>query len=79
MCLAIPGKILSIYGEALEKIARVDFNHISKEISLAYLPLAQIGDFVIVHAGIAIALIDPKEAQQTLADLEKIKNYHEIY
>jgi len=69
MCLAIPGKIISLSTEtnSLERIARVDFSGVSKEISLAYLPEAKLHDYVIVHAGLALSILDPAEADATLA------------
>jgi hydrogenase expression/formation protein HypC len=79
MCLAVPGKIISIEergGERqdayLWRIAKVSFNGILKEISLAYLPQAQIGDYVVVHVGLALSIIDPEEAENTLTDLLEI-------
>ena len=74
MCLAVPGKIISITGDdALTRQGLIDFSGISKQISLAYLPEAKINDYVIVHAGFAISLIDEQEAIESLqafADLE---------
>ena len=69
MCLAIPGKIISLSTEqdSLERIARVDFSGVSKEISLAYLPEAKLHDYVIVHAGLALSILDQAEAAATLA------------
>jgi hydrogenase expression/formation protein HypC len=69
MCLAIPGKIISLSSEenSLERIARVDFSGVSKEISLAYLPEAKLNDYVIVHAGLALSILDQEEATATLA------------
>lgn len=69
MCLAIPGKIISLSNESngLERIARVDFSGVSKEISLAYLPEAKLNDYVIVHAGLALSILDEEEAAATLA------------
>lgn len=73
MCLAIPGKIISIEGdEPLEKIGKISFGGVIKKVSLAYVPEAQIGNYVIVHVGFALNIIDEDEAQQTLADLEEI-------
>jgi len=79
MCLAIPGEILDIYGQELERMAKVRFAGITKNISLAYTPQAQLGDYVIVHAGVAISLLDPLEAQQTLEDLQTMGQIDEIY
>lgn len=74
MCLAIPGKIISIDGDnPLEKTGKVSFGGIIKEISLAYVPDAQVKNYVIVHAGFALSIVDEDEAQQTLADLEEMK------
>ena len=69
MCLALPGKIINLLNENndLYRSARVDFAGIVKEISLAYLPEAKLNDYVIVHAGLALSLLDEQEAAATLA------------
>jgi hydrogenase expression/formation protein HypC len=73
MCLAIPGKILTIAGDdALMRTARVDFGGIVKEINLAFTPEAVLGDYVLVHVGFAIAVIDEAEAQRVFAHLAEI-------
>lgn len=73
MCLAVPGKIVSIVGdEPLKKIGKVSFGGIFKEVSLAYIPEVKVGDYVIVHVGFALSIIDEEAALQTLADLEEI-------
>ncbi|MGF6793397.1 HypC/HybG/HupF family hydrogenase formation chaperone [Paraburkholderia sp. 35.1] len=70
MCLAIPGQVLSIAGdEPLLRQGRVAFAGIVKAVCLAYVPEAQPGDYVLVHAGFAIALIDEVQALRTLAYL----------
>lgn len=69
MCLAVPGQVLSIEGEDLQRQGRVSFAGLVKPVHLAYVPEARAGDYVLVHAGFAIAVIDPDEARQTLADL----------
>jgi len=69
MCLAIPGKIVSINdnnNDPLLRSARVSFGGIIKEVSLAYLPEAKIGQYVIVHVGFALTILDEEEAQTTL-------------
>lgn len=67
MCLAVPGKIISMTGDdALSRTGRVEFAGISKEVSLAYVPEAQLDDYVIVHAGFAISILDQQEAEQSL-------------
>lgn len=71
MCLAVPGKILSVGDDdPLMREGCVAFAGVVKRISLAFVPHAGIGDFVIVHAGFAISRLDPKQAAQTLALLE---------
>ncbi len=75
MCLAVPAKIVKIEGDnPLEKMGKVSFGGIIKNISLAYVPEAEIGDYVIVHAGFALSIVNEDEAQQTLADLEEISH-----
>jgi hydrogenase expression/formation protein HypC len=70
MCLAVPGKILSIDDAAGLRQARVQFGGITRIASLELVPEAQVGNYVLVHVGFAISRIDEKEAMQTLADLE---------
>ena len=73
MCLAIPGKILTIEGEDFARTARVSFAGIVREFSLAYVPEATVGDWnVIVHVGFAISLIDEVEAMRTFADYRRV-------
>ncbi|OPX20030.1 MAG: hydrogenase assembly protein HupF [Desulfobacca sp. 4484_104] len=76
MCLAIPGEILSIQGEEpLTRTARVSFGGLVQEVSLACVPQAQVGDYVLVHVGFALNILDPAAAQQTwdlLRQLEKL-------
>jgi hydrogenase expression/formation protein HypC len=71
MCLAVPGKILSIAGEELLRMARVSFGGTVKEVNLAYVPEAQIGDFVLVHIGFAISKIDEDEAKKVFEYLKE--------
>ncbi len=75
MCLAVPGKILSITDEddALLRSARVSFGGIVKEISLAGVPEAKLGDYVIVHAGFALARLDEQEAQRVFTTLQQME------
>lgn len=75
MCLAVPGKIISINGdEPLTKTGRVSFGGVIKEVSLAYVPEAQIDDYVIVHVGFALSIVDREAAEQTLIDLATISS-----
>lgn len=71
MCLAVPGKILSTSGEdPLLKTARVSFGGIVRDVSLAYVPEAKVGDYVIVHVGFALNVLEEDEARQVLECLE---------
>jgi len=71
MCLAIPGKILTIEEGAL-RTARVDFGGIVKEACLDFVPEARVGDYVIVHAGFAISQVDDSEARRIFAYIAEI-------
>jgi len=66
MCLAIPGRIVEVNEDALMRMGRVDFGGVIREVCLAYVPEAQIGDYVIVHVGFAISQLDEDEAQETI-------------
>ncbi|ARV57954.1 hydrogenase assembly protein HupF [Nostocales cyanobacterium HT-58-2] len=67
MCLAVPGKIISINGEdSLMRTGKVSFGGIIKEVCMAYVPDAKVDDYVIVHIGFAISILDPQEAQYTI-------------
>ena len=70
MCLAIPGRILSVEGEELERRAQVTFGGVLREVSLVYVPEATVGDYVVVHAGFAISLLDETEATRTFEYLK---------
>jgi len=66
MCLAVPGKVIEILGDdPLLRSARVSFGGVIKLISLTCVPDAVIGDFVLVHVGVAISVVDAKEAEET--------------
>ena len=73
MCLAIPGKVLSV-EEGLSRIARVQFGGITRTANLDFVPEAGIGDYVLVHVGFAISKIDEEEAQKTLEALQSLAN-----
>ena len=79
MCLAVPGKILSIEGsDPLLRSGKVDFSGIVKQINLAYVPEARIGDYVLVHVGFAINTIDEREAQQVFEYLRQMGELAEL-
>ena len=74
MCLAIPGKLVSIEQDAdpLLRSGKVDFAGIKKEISLAFTPEAAPGDYVLVHVGFALSVVDEAEARQIFEDLRRM-------
>ncbi len=73
MCLAIPGRVLTVSGDdPLTRTARVDFGGVVKEINLAYTPEAAVDDYVLVHVGFAITVIDADEAEKVFAHLDRI-------
>lgn len=79
MCLAVPGKIISIAGdEPTFRTGKVDFGGIAKEVSLAYLPEAAIGDYVIVHVGFALSKVDEAEAHKVFEYLKRMEELGEI-
>ncbi|MDJ0568005.1 MAG: HypC/HybG/HupF family hydrogenase formation chaperone [Pleurocapsa sp. MO_192.B19] len=74
MCLAVPGKIVSISDdEPLLRMGRVSFWGIIKQVSLAYVPEAVVGDYVIVHVGFALSILDRDEAEQTLNFVQQLE------
>jgi len=80
MCLAIPGKIVALRdeadgGDALLRMAEVDFGGVTRDISLAYTPEAQTGEWVIVHVGFAISVLDEAEAQASLTELRALAEF----
>jgi len=74
MCLAIPGKIKSIESkyDGLVRMAKVSFGGIIKEASLEMVPQAQVDDYVLVHVGVAISVVDEVEAKRTFQYLEEM-------
>jgi hydrogenase expression/formation protein HypC len=79
MCLAVPGKIISTEGEdPISRCGRVSFGGVVKLINLAYVPEAKIGDYVLVHVGFAISIIDEAEAEQVFEYLRQIGELAEL-
>ena len=70
MCLAIPGKVLAIDdADPLMRTGKVSFDGLVNQVSFALLPRAEVGGYVIVHAGFAISIVDEAAAERTLMDL----------
>jgi len=72
MCLAIPGKVLSIDSSVQPTMGKVSFGGIEKQVCLEWLPEVRVGDYVIVHVGFAISKMDEKEALETLKLFEEM-------
>ena len=77
MCLAVPGRIISLSTDTdpLARTGQIDFSGITREISLAYVPEAKINDYVIVHAGFAISVLDQEEANAGLRAFEELSEF----
>lgn len=79
MCLAVPGKIISLSEEdSMMRTGKVNFGGIVKEVNLAFVPDAKIGEYVIVHVGFAISKVDEKEAFQVFEYLRKMNELKEL-
>lgn len=80
MCLAIPGKIKSIESQfdGQVRMAKVSFGGIIKEATLEMVPQAKVGDYVLVHVGVAISIVDEAEAQLTFRYLEEMGEVEEL-
>jgi len=77
MCLGIPGEVRSI-TEGVLRTGRVAFGGVLKEVCLAYVPEAQIGDYVIVHAGFAISRVDAERARRVFSYLDELGASSEV-
>ena len=79
MCLAVPGKVISIESaDATFRTGRVDFAGIVKNVSLCYVPEAMLGDYVLVHVGFALSIIDEDEAQKVFEYLRQMGELSEL-
>ena len=80
MCLAIPGKVKSIEEryDGTVRMAKVNFGGIVKEASLEMVPQAQVGDYVLVHVGVAISIVNEEEAARTFQYLEEAGELDEL-
>jgi hydrogenase expression/formation protein HypC len=73
MCLAVPGQIVSLSGgDPLLCTGKVSFGGVLKEVSLAYVPEAKVGDYVIVHVGFALSVVDEAEANSVFEYLKRM-------
>jgi len=79
MCLAVPGKILDVAGDdPFFRTGRVSFGGVVKSVSLACVPEAKPGDYVLVHVGMALSIVDEKEAQEVFTYLQAMGELEEL-
>ncbi|MEI2691112.1 MAG: HypC/HybG/HupF family hydrogenase formation chaperone [Anaerolineae bacterium] len=79
MCLGVPGKVVTVYSDALGiAMGKVSFGGIAKDVCLAYTPEAQAGQYVVVHAGFAISVVDEQEAMEVFKMLEQMDELAEL-
>ncbi|MBK9566292.1 MAG: HypC/HybG/HupF family hydrogenase formation chaperone [Saprospiraceae bacterium] len=80
MCLAIPGKIISMNPtvDDLLRTAKVSFSGILKDVNLSMTPEAKIGDYVLVHVGVAISIVDEQEANKIFSYLTEMGEVDEL-
>ena len=79
MCLAVPGKLVSMDDNPLlMRTGKVNFGGILKEVNLAYVPEVKLGDYVLVHVGFALSIVDEAEANQVFGYLQKMDELAEL-
>jgi len=78
MCLGIPGKVIEIHREHEIRMGKVDFGGVFKSVCLEHVEDAQIGDYVLVHVGFALAKIDEEEAKRVFEVLEEMGELGEV-
>jgi hydrogenase expression/formation protein HypC len=79
MCLAVPGKVLSIQGDdPLQRTGKVNFGGIVKDVSLACVPEAAVGDYVVVHVGMALSIVSEEDAGQVFEYLREMDELEEL-
>jgi hydrogenase expression/formation protein HypC len=78
MCLAIPGKLLTVEDHFITRVGSVEFGGITRQANLDFVPEARVGDYVLVHVGFAISRIDEAEALRTLEILREMGELSEV-
>ena len=73
MCLGVPGRIVRIVDENGIRMGEVDFGGITRRACLAYVPEADLGDYVVIHAGFGISKVDARAARRTLELIEELE------
>ncbi len=80
MCLAIPGKIESIENNPSQmRIGKVNMGGILKQVNLELVPQAKVNDYVLIHVGVALSIVDEEEAQNTLNFLRGTDDFNELF
>jgi len=81
MCLAIPGQIIAMEDttESVFQIGKVSFSGITKKINLSLVPEATVGDYVLVHVGVAVSVVDEDEAKKTMNFLQGTGDLDELF
>ncbi len=80
MCLAIPGKIESIEDNPSQmRMGRVNMGGIFKQVNLELVPEAKVHDYVLIHVGVALSIVDEEEAQKTLDFLRGTDDFNELF
>lgn len=73
MCLAVPGKLIEIHERAdVLRAGKVDFSGVVREVNLAFVPDAAVGDYVLVHVGVALSQVDEEEAHKVFEYLREL-------
>ena len=72
MCLAVPGRVLSVDESDPVRTAKVDFAGVVKSVALVYVPEAKVGDYVIVHVGVALSRLDEVDAMESIAAIRAL-------
>lgn len=78
MCLGVPGRVVETFQEDGLLMAKVDFGGVSRRVCLEHAPQAKPGNYVVVHVGFALSIIDPEEAQQVFAFLDRMNELEEL-
>lgn len=79
MCLAVPGRLVEVEGDdPLWRTGKVDFGGIHKEVNLACVPEAVVGDYVLVHVGMALSRVDEEEAAKVFEYLREMEELDEL-
>ncbi|MCK5440384.1 MAG: HypC/HybG/HupF family hydrogenase formation chaperone [Maribacter sp.] len=80
MCLSIPGKLIEITSQLDEtfRVGKVSFDGVIKNVSLTLVPEARVNDYVMVHVGAAISVVDEEEAKKTFAILRQLDELHDL-